>query len=197
MGLWDIVPAAVAVGWSTLTVNLAVLPFYAAREKWHKDYVDSGSLAQAEAFIDSEKLIPSLAEIIDLVIAERKPKSKVTTSELLESVDFLPALAKAESAAREKAKLSEDLKKLESIAKRLWRWGLAHVGGTIAVWTVFATLFVSPQSPVQSVTQPLAFWFAVIAAGALFMLSGVRVCWNFYTYDKRRDAFLECLRTNK
>ena len=44
---------AATLAWVGIIVNLVVLPFFNAREKWHKDYVDSGSLTQSEPFADS------------------------------------------------------------------------------------------------------------------------------------------------
>jgi hypothetical protein len=200
MSVWEIVPATAAVGWMALVANLVVIPFYGVREKWHKDYIDSGALAQAKAYIDSEKLIPSLADIVDLVIVEKKTKPRVQTATLLETVDFLPCLERAELATREKSLLDDHLTKLEQTAKKLWHWGLVHLASTIAVWAVFALFYTSSTatSVQQSVRlQSLTFLVGIVGAGLLFVLTIATICWNFWKYDQRRDAFLGSLKANR
>ena len=202
MNPWDVVPATAALGWAALVVNLVVIPFYSASEKWHKDYVDSGTLAQAAASIDSKKLFPSLAEIVDMVVAERgKTKSKDPTVTLLGTVDFLPALEKAEAATREKSQLDEDLDKLRLSAKKMWRWGLVHILATAAAWAVVAFLRTSPSFEQQAAATPVpasaSFWVGIVVTGLLWLVSLGLVSWNFWKYDRRRDAFFANLKANR
>ena len=202
MSPWDLLPVTAALGWSTLIANLVVLPFYNVREKWHKDYVDSGAIAQAGARIDSKKLLPSLAEIVDLAIAERgRAKSKVDTATLLETIDFLPSLEKVEAATREKGQLDQNLDALHMTAKRLWRCGLAHIGSTIAVWVAFAVAGAEKSatngSPIAGTPHSGPFWVLTAAVGAAWIVSLLLACRHFFKYDQRRDAFLTALKTNR
>ena len=205
MSAWDLIPATAALGWSTLVTNIAILPFYSAREKWHKDYVESGAMAQAAASIDSKKMLPSLAEIVDLVIAERgRTKSKDDTAVLLQNVDFLPSLEKVEAATTEKSQLDRNLHAIEFTAKRLWRCGLVHVGATVAVWAVVVIGNVDIPKRSGS-TTPLGsgpphspvFWVVAVLAGAVWIVSLGLACRHFFKYDQRRDDFLTALKANR
>jgi hypothetical protein len=201
MNVWDIVPATAAVGWTAIVANLVVIPFYSVRERWHKDYVDSGTLAQAKAYIDTNKLIPALADIVDLVVGEKKSKSKVPTATLLETVDYLPCLERAESATREKSELDEHMTKLEVTAKKLWRWGLAHICATVAAWAVVAFTYADHGSiGAESRTrqpQSTTFWVSIVIVGLAVTISALCILWHFWTYDRCRDSFFASLRTNR
>jgi hypothetical protein len=200
MNLPQVFPFAIALSWSGLWINLVVIPFYNVREKWHKDYIDSGALDQVKTFIDSNKLIPNLAELIDLVIVEKKTKIKVPTATLLETVDFLPALEKTELAGREKAQLDNAFDLIHVTARKLWRWGLFHVGATFAVWLVLGILGPESTSATSQPTVPregIVFWVAIVVGSLFWVISLCFVAVNFFKFDSRRDAFLSCMKQNR
>ena len=92
MDFLQAVPATAAIAWEALWLQLVVIPFFHMQEKLHQTYIDSGSLDRALSFIESQKLIPSLAEMFDQASAEQKGRAKVPMAQLLQLVDFLPSL---------------------------------------------------------------------------------------------------------
>jgi hypothetical protein len=219
MDLAQWVPLGAVIAWDAVWTQIAILQFINVEERLHKDYIESGSLDAAHSFIESQKLIPSLAEMFEAAQANNRPRSKIPIAVLLQSVDCIPYLERAEAAVREKKEIDDSLTVLGCSAGRLWKIGLAHVLLTILLWgsVVLAKSYPSlswgPQvvastpaatQAIASLANPSGKTFSQYASVTLttslaiaWAVSLGGIIYGMLRYHKRRAAFLRLLRVNR
>ena len=128
---------SVAIAWNALWLQFAVLPLFWKREKLYKEYESGGELDAALGSIESNKIVPALAEMFDRLLETRKDKRKtIDIEELLQSVDFLPDFRRAGETYRELVDLEDSYSRYVKSTDQ-WRWGLAHAVVTLFLAAAF------------------------------------------------------------
>jgi hypothetical protein len=179
-----------AFAWVTVWTQFATLRFFDKNETLFKDLVNSGAIDLALSNIEAMKLIPALAAVCDAVAAEKHIKQRTTptdisTEDVLLEVDFLPHLAKAEAALKEKATIHGLLNLLQNTSSVLWKIALLHSFAVILLPTSLL------------VTTSLLKTVLISAFGIIALFT---FCWLIYgsvRYQRTRDQLLSSLSLNR
>jgi hypothetical protein len=179
-----------AFAWVALWTQFATLRFFDKNETIFKDLVSSGAKDMALSSIETTKLVPSLARLCDAVAiarAEKQPGElqQLMTEDILTEIDFLPHLARAEAALREKKTIEDLFVRLQQSTSALWKISLFHSLVVILLPTSFLIHPTSPRFAVASVTG-----FAVFVT-FVWLLHGI------FRYQGMHDSLLRVLSANR
>ena len=172
----------IIIAWDTLWLQLIVIQFFSKREKLHLEYVESGVKDVALSYIESQRLIPILAEMFERAHSQQEDqRKKIVMEELLQSVDFISHLERAEAAMQDKKAIEDAFDFLQNCADRIWIIGLAHVLLMVLVpWALDGQLAV------------LKLLLLLLAA-----LSFVAMIWDLVRLSLSRRTFLNQLQSNR
>lgn len=181
---------APAFAWVALWTQFATLGFFNKAEGNFKDWVSSGAKDLAISNIEAVKLIPALASMCDAVADARaaKPPEELPllcTEDILTEVDFLPHLANAEAALREKQAIERLLVGLQQKAAILWRVSLLHSFAIVILPTSFLI-------PLLGVRLTLALLASIVA-----LITLVWLVHGSIRYQSMRDELLDELSINR
>jgi hypothetical protein len=179
----DFLPLAGAVAWAAVWGNVVVIPFFQKREKLHQEYWANGTIDAALSFVESEKIIPIIADMVDKAKENTPAKRKSDTVQLLQSVRFLPDLEKLDVEMAKLKSLKDQFACLEVISTKVWKKGIAHIVFTLA-------LPLANQSP--KFLEWILAGVGVFWAGTfVLMLAGL------FSFHKKMNTFLETLKANR
>jgi len=179
---WVLIGSGIA--WAVAWIQVLVLQFYGKSEKLHQDYHASGRLNQALSSIEADRLIPALARMFQRALDARDDRRERPDIEtLLNAVDFLPDLAKAQGAMAEIERIGARYADLKRLAGWVWKWGILHVLLSPALPTIYLSW--TPD-------QTWASWAFVVLAFAWIITLGVSL-WGFGRFHRRMTQFNEQL----
>ena len=119
------------VVWDAFCLQLLIIPFMRKRESLQRDYITSGILDAALSFIETTRLIPALAAIfVRIREAQDDRRRKLEEDELeeiLQQIDYIPDLERAQGAMDENNKVKALFDSLQNSTGRIWGVGLVHV----------------------------------------------------------------------
>ena len=179
----------ISIVWSSLAIQVFVVPFYNKGETLHKDYWGSGKINSTLAAIEAGTLIPSLARMFSLAASQQEDKRRRPEAEmedLLQSVEFIPDLRTAQNAMSAMDAVRQQYSRLKQLASRLWKVGLFHVLATLLMPTVHVFLI-----PVDIRFQWL-FWISVVGWALSLML----IVWGFFGFHAQIQRFNTLLEIN-
>lgn len=178
----------VSVGWCTLALQLFVFPFFKKGESLFKDYISEGAVDTARSFIESARIIPTLAGIIERIHDARSDKRRHLDDneieQLLQEVDYISDLKELQDATKELNTVDVLFEDLRRLAGWTWKIGLLHV----------ALVFVVPNTYWLPKRYDSIF-MAITGILALFVLMlGVI---GIFIYHNKMTKFLRVLGRNR
>jgi len=169
---WVMLGAAVA--WASIWIQVA-FKFYGKGEELHKDYHTEGVLNTARSAIESNSLIPALAQMFDRALEARADRRKnFVMAELLTAVQFLPDLEAAQKAMNDIQELDRRYGELKTKSSKIWKWTAAHA--LLTPIPVAVVAFVGIE-----VTWALVTLSVVAAAWAISLLMSIAGCVRFHS----------------
>jgi hypothetical protein len=185
-----LIGVAPALAWSGLWIQFVTVRFFDKPEIIFKDWVTSGAKDLAISNIESAKLIPALAQLCDTVAYSRatipaEELRQLSTADILTEVDFLPHLARAEAALREKTRIEQLLCALQEGSSSLWKLSLVHCLSVILL-------------PAPWLIARLALRYWIVGVLGVFALSSLAILVvGIIRYQRMRDEFLKSLENNR
>lgn len=172
---------AIVIAWDTIWVQFVVVKFFSIPDELFKNYESSGVKASAHSFIESQRLIPTLARMFEQANKQQEgQRGKISTEELLNTIDYIKYLEEVENAMQDKKQIDDTYNFLTLSTGRLWKFGLLHVVLTLVI-------------PVSFSLTP-TFW---LAAMLLAIVSFIFVVVELSRYYQNRSIFLKLLRENR
>jgi hypothetical protein len=176
------------VVWDAFCLQLLIIPFMRKRETLQRDYITSGILDAALSFIETTRLIPALAAIfVRIREAQDDRRRKLEEDELeeiLQEIDYIPDLERAQGAMDENNKLKALFDSLQNSTGRIWGVGLLHV--------------------IIMLGLPVCQWMAggydlvaLIGATILAIITFVGAICGVMLFQKQMRQFLDLLKQNR
>jgi hypothetical protein len=176
------------IAWNAFLLNLLIVPFFRKAETLHKDYITDGVLDAALSFIETDKLIPGLANMfVSIREAQhdrRKTPGEDELQEMLQQIDYIPHLKVAQEAMDQKNELESLFDSLQNSTGRIWKLGLLHV---IIMLCVPASQWV--PAGYDLITMTTAIIVAIITFSA--------AVGSFLVFEKQMRQFLDLLKQNR
>jgi hypothetical protein len=160
---WPLV--LIALAWSMIWVQFAIIPFFNRREDLVRNYSTSGLLAAVYSRIESTVVIPALVAIYAAARQQQPDKRVAPDMEaLLSETSYVEHIEKIEAAVGEKRSIRDDFDRLRRLPTLIWTLGLAHVLLVIflAGWNCGACPYRSRPASYVLVTIALLFLTFVI-----------------------------------
>lgn len=127
----QLVYLSVAFGWSALLITPFVIGRYMGMGRSVYELVSKGDVGLAATHIEDSKLIPALVELIEMVVTARDQKivdgHDVSYAEILDEVEYRPAMARAQQAQTEVRDMEVAVSTLMESCKPIWIIGIFHV----------------------------------------------------------------------
>ncbi len=176
------------IAWDTLWLQILVVQFFRKAETLHKDYVTDGVLDSALSFVETKKLIPTLANIFvrarDAQSGRRRTIGSEELQEMLQEIDYIPDFKLAQTAMDESNELKALFDCLQYSARSVWKLGLVHI---VIVFCIPLSHWI-PQ------------WCEVVGMKLSIILAVGTFCVaikTFVGFQKQMDQFLDLLKKNR
>ena len=179
---------SVAIAWDWLWVYLSAVPFFKKPETLYKDYISDGRLDTALSFIETHKLIPALVEMFTRARAaqpdRRKHLGKKELQQILQEVDYIPDLKRAQNAMNEIGTLERLFELLKKTPGGIWKWSLFHA---------LMVLCIPISNWIPDGYEKTGMAIAILLALLSFFITIKRLC----GFHKNMTTFLELLQLNR
>lgn len=171
----------IAVVWTTLWLQLVVIPFITKREKLYQLFHQSGAIDAAQSRIDSDAVLPELASIFERAIDQREDaRRKIEIEDLLVRFSFSESLEKLGEAVASKAKINSVYQKLKKIAKYTWITGVLHV---VLLALALVIVYLAPE-------RDYAMTVAIVI-GTLCICSAVASLLFLFSFDSKHARLMD------
>ena len=177
----------ITIAWSSLVIQIFVVPFYNKGETLYKDYWGSGKINSTLAALEAGRLIPSLARMFNLAVSHQRDKRRrpeFEMEDLLQSVEFIPDLKAAQDVMSKMDAIRQEYTCVKQIASRLWQVSLLHVLASLCMPVVYIVAI-----PIHFSFQWL-FWIIAVA-WILSVSLIVRGLFRFHGHIERFNTLLE------
>jgi len=176
------------IAWDAVCVQLFVLSFSRKPESLQKEYITAGVLDAALSYIETNKLIPTLASIFTRIREAQADRRRSLTEDeveqLLQQIDYIGDLGKAQEAMVEMSSIKSLFDSLQTCARQISTWGLLHVVTTLAL-PVSLCLHARHSLPV------------LVGSSGFIIVTLVLAFVHYVSFHRRMKVFLNLLKHNR
>lgn len=176
------------IAWDAVCLQLFVISFSRKPESLQKDYITGGVLDAALSYIETNKLIPTLASIFIRVREAQADRRRILTEDevqqLLQQIDYIGDLGKAQEAMIEKSSIKSLFDSLQAAARQISTWGLLHIITTLAV--------------PGSLCLPAKYGVPLLLGSSGFIILTLVIAFlQYVVFHRRMKVFLNLLKHNR